>query len=105
MFGALHTGGVESRPRHILFESCAHPQSVPTASRAGGDESRHSTHNERTMSTIEISRAYTCPGQCLLIPAGLEVEQLCVLPAGGYQLRVRTLLDHSALVQHEDAIG
>ena len=105
MFRALHPGGVSSRPRHILFESCARLQSVPTASRAGGDECRHSTHNERTMSTIEVSRAYTCPGQYLLIPAGLELEQLGVLPAGGYQLRVGALLDHPAFVQHEDAVG
>ena len=53
----------------------------------------------------KLDGAYTCPGQCLLIPAGLELEQLGVLPAGGYQLRVGALLDHAALVQHEDAIG
>ena len=33
-----------------------------------------------------VSRYYTCAGQWLLIPAGLELEQLGVLPAGGYQL-------------------
>ena len=45
-----------------------------------------------TMSTIEVSREN--------IPAGLELEQLGVLPADGYQLRVRALLYHPAFVQH-----
>ena len=40
------------------------------------------------MSTIEISLAYTCPGHYLLIPAGLEIEQLGVLPAGEYPIEL-----------------
>ena len=54
------------------------------------------------MSTIEVSRAYTCPGQYLLIPAGLEIEQLGVLPAGGYPLEPQKLAATCAGSSHLD---
>ena len=100
--------GMSPRQAVVIWH-CDHATRIAVSSLISPRLSAMCIRTEQETKFLSSNRCIYCPvktiGHYLLIPAGLELEQLGVLPAGGYQLRVGALLYHPAFVQHEDAIG